>query len=360
MRFIRPLSACTAAVLALSLAACTAEPTADDSDGGGGGNAAEYTSPLTPYYDALYSSGADSEQQQKKQLELNAKTEELVAACMKDQGFEYTPAQPDSQSERDLLNGVESDDDAEDIELAWKPDERAWVEKYGYGIVDWPGRVEIEQQAAAAADSNTADAGDEYYDSLSESQRAAYDEALHGPAVDKEAVLADENYEYKWEEAGCYGKAGHELEGEMGETFDPTEYQDLMDRMTALSDEIATDPEIAALDAEWATCMADAGESGFTVQADAKLSIGVAFDGLYNVADGGELTEMPDLSPDTNPEAAEIQKRELALALVDLGCREETSYQDTWEKVTNDREQDFLDANRAELDAMKLALEQAG
>jgi len=358
MRFIRPLSACAAAVLALSLAACAAEPATDDSDGGGGGEAEEYTSPLTPYYEAIYSGGADSEQQQKKRLERNAEIEELVAVCMKDQGFEYTPAQPDSQRERDLLNGVESDD--EEAGPVWEPDDKAWAEKYGYGIVDFPGRVEIEQQAAAAEEDDAADLGDPYYDSLSENQKAAYDEALHGPAVDKEAVLADENYEYKWEEAGCYGKADHELGDEARETFDSTEYQDLMDRMTALSDEIAADPKIAALDAEWATCMEDAGESGFTVQADAEASIRAEFDGLYAVSDGGELTEMPDLSPDTNPEVAEIQKRELALALTDLECREETSYWDTWDTVTNDREQDFLDANKAELDAMKLALEQVG
>lgn len=362
MPAIHPLAACAAAAIVLSLTACTATSSPDGADGGG--DAEEKTSPLTPYYEALYGGGSDADAQQLKQLQFNAKVEEKVAVCMTDQGFEYTPAEPDSEYDRNLLSGKENEEDDEE---AWNPDDQEWVEKWGYGIVDYPGRAEFVEEAAEVEVDDAEGSGDEYYDSLSESQKAAYEEALNGPAIDKEAALADENYEYDWEEAGCYGKAQHELEGDAVATFDPTEYQDLMDRMSAIGDEIASDPKIAALDANWASCMDEAGEPGFAVQMDAADSINIAYGDLYAAAAGssdgemaeGDMSAEPDLSPVTNPQVAALQEREIAVALADLECREQTSYQDTWDKITIDHEQAFLDANKAQLDAMKLALEQA-
>lgn len=365
MRAIHPLAACAAAALVLTLTACT-DASSPDGSGGGGGEAETTTSPFAPYREALYGGGSDAEAQQLKQLQFNAKVEERVVVCMKEQGFEYTAAEPDSESDRNLLSGK---DNEEQEEYAWQPDDKDWVEKWGYGIVDYPGRAEFTEQAAEVeVEVDDAEgSGDEYYDSLSESQKAAYEEALHGPAIDKEAALADENYEYDWKEAGCYGKAQHELEGDDVATFDPTEYQDLMDRMSAVGDEIASDPKIAALDARWASCMDEAGEPGFAMQMDAADSINMAYEELYVAAMGtsdgemaeGDMSAEPDLSPATNPQVAALQEREITVALADLECREKTSYQDMWDQITIDHEQAFVDANKAQLDAMKLALEQA-
>lgn len=348
MRFSRPLAACAAAAVILTLSACAEAPSDSDES---------VETPLTPYWEALYGGGADMDEQMKEQQEMEAKIEKLVAACMTEQGFEYTAVVPDFQNDIDMSG---SDDDV------WDPDDEKWVAKWGYGITDWPGREDEDQQQELYEEEASDNPNYAYYESLPESAKVAYDEALSGPVLTDEEY-ADPDYEYNWEEGGCYGQASHDLEGDVGD--DPLiEYEDLIEKMNSLWEEQESDPKVIALEGEWASCMSDAGESGFDAQYDAAESISTEYGELNptqvdpgpdDSAAEGEAAEELDMSPETNPEIAELKEREIALALVDLECREKTSYWDEMQKISFEREQEFIDQNKAELDAMKLALEQA-
>lgn len=342
MRLSRPLAACAAAVLTLTLASCADAPSDT-------GEMAD--TPLTPYWDALYGGEGDMEQMQKQYEEVQAKIEEKVAACMTELGFEYTAVVPDLGADVDMST---SDD-------VWDPDDEKWVAKWGYGITDWPGREDEEQQREEFGAGPSEDPNFTYYESLTDAEKAAYDEALSGPLLSDEEY-ADPNYEYKWEDGGCYGKASHEVEGD-GEEDELAEYEDLITRMNEVWDDLQSDPRLATLEAEWSTCMSDAGESGFDEQFTAEESISAAY-ALFNPNQGdpgpdGENAPEIDTSPETNAEIGALKEREIDLALTDLECREKTSYHQEYEKISAAVEQEFVDANKAELDAMKLALEQA-
>lgn len=351
MRPSRVIAASAAAALTLfTLSACADAPTDGEKTDGP-------VSPLTPYYDAAYGTGVDTEAQQKEWDEQQAKIEQAVAVCMTEQGFEYTPVPVEPQSSVD----VGADDGAED----WNPDEKAWVEQWGYGIVDWPGREEMTDDSYAE-ESSTEGASDDpnlaYYESLSEGEQTAYDEALWGPSVNEE-ILPGESLEYDWKQSGCSGKASHDLGLDADSMPDLSEFEGLLARMDELSKDMPDAPEVAALDGEWAACMQESGHAGFTTQTSAWDSIAAELDEFFPETDEASpdaaSEELPDLSPESNPEIAELQEREIELALADLSCREQTSYQEEYQRITFAKEQEFLDANRAELDAMKLAAEQA-
>lgn len=342
MRLLRPLAACAAAALILTLASCADAP--PDSD-----EIAD--TPLTPYWEALYGGEGDMEQMQKEQDELQVKIEEKVAECMTEQGFEYTAVDPASWEDIEMSG---SDDDV------WDPDDKKWVAKWGYGITDWPGRDD-EGESQGAEEEAPDDPNSTYYESLTDGEKAAYDEALSGPMLSDEEY-ADPNYEYKWEDGGCYGKASHEVESD-GEEDELTKYEDLITRMNEVWEDVQSDSRVATLEAEWSSCMSDAGESGFEAQFEAQDSISSDYAKL-NPTQGdpgpeGENAEEIDTSPETNGEIGALKEREIELALADLECRENTSYYDEYEKISVAVEQEFVDANKAELDAMKLALEQA-
>ena len=127
----------------LALSGCAA------AGSGGGGELSYEDSPLGTYTTALYGD-IDQEKFEAQQAEV----EELVAACMKEEGFEYLP---------NTQNGggvVMSSDDMEDRET------EEWVASNGYGMIQ-----SAEQMAEQQAQSEElVDPNAEYTASLSESE----------------------------------------------------------------------------------------------------------------------------------------------------------------------------------------------
>lgn len=292
---------------------------------------AESTSPLTEYLGVLSGSDLSPEEQEEKYREQDRAREDLVATCMQEAGFEYTPnVQPVSLS---------SSDDA------YRPDDREWVAQYGYGVVDSPDRHE-----SADAGEEYVDANSDYLESLSESEKAAYSEALHGPpAPEDDAVSDDGSYEYDWTTAGCYGAAQHELAGE-----DPTsgeEHAPLLEALTDFYTGLQSAPELADLEAAWSSCLSDAGHPGFVARFEAVNSIDEKMSALYGAA-GDQPVEPAD------PKVVALKDEEIELALADLDCREKTDYTAVQKKAQDALEQQFIDDHRAELDALKADAEQ--
>lgn len=336
MRSTVPLVLVSAASI-LILVGCSST-TGDDS------TARADSSPLQPYLDAIYGSGGDAET---KSLEEEAAVEEHIAACMKEEGFEYTP-----NSSADAAVATSDGD--------WQPDDRSWVEQWGYGIVDWPGREQAreEGESALAADANYA-----YRMSLSEAEQRAYEIALTGSVASEVQEAAQSGEPLPADDGGCNIQAHNEVMADAPAT-DLGAFEDLMGRMESLWSKIDSDPRSAEIDEQWSACMDDEGEPGFSRQNDARQSISDALrqltpppgDAGTDTAQGGST----EVTPQSDPAAASLQEREIELALVDLSCREATDYYTRRDDIMRQIEQEFVDANKGELDAMKRAAEQAG
>jgi hypothetical protein len=327
-RALVPLPALAALVL---LAGCSGS----DGKAAASSDGADRESPLTEYLSAVYGGDLSPEEQERQFAEQQEQQEELVALCMQEEGFEYTP--------NPASGGFQSSDGTE-----WKPDDREWVAQYGYGAVNSPFTEEPPPEEEYV------DLNAEYVASLSESEQAAFYEALYGPAPDEEQMSEDGSVEYDWTTAGCQGAAQHEVAGE--DISQSEEFKPLFDAINELYEDMTAWPGMADLDGEWAACMEAAGHGGHATQVDAQNSV---FDDLNEIY---ESVEMPDDgSAGGEPDRAALDalaEREVALALADLDCREEVDYADRNEEIIREVEQQFIDDHKTELDAMVAAAEQ--
>ncbi|MBQ3360298.1 MAG: hypothetical protein IJG47_15545 [Microbacterium sp.] len=332
MDIMKKMIAIAGVALVVGLAGCTADA-ANEEEGSGSQTAAETKSPLEEYLASVYDSSLSEEAQEKERKALDAKFGEVLVKCMKEQGFEYYT--------------VETEDIAE-AEIDWRPDDRDWVEKYGYGTFENPafGEAEVEQ---TEPDPNFA-----YRDSLPESARAAYDLAYSGPdnPVDENGQpLVD----YDWKQEGCNGLANHEV----FDAGEPDPYADLQARIDEVQRGWDMDrPEMAELNGEWSACMSEAGESGFGMPFDARASISEADPLNIKPAPGEDPDDVESPSEDS-PEMKALREREIELALIDLDCREKTEYAKKSQELQYAAERQFIEDNKAELDEFKLAAEQA-
>ena len=93
---------------------------------------AEHTiNPLAPYQRALWGDETEGAEQERQEF---MRGEELTATCMKELGWTYTPRQPDES-----MDQAPAEPDGQ-----WPEDGSLELAKqFGYGIVEWPGRVTL-------------------------------------------------------------------------------------------------------------------------------------------------------------------------------------------------------------------------
>lgn len=310
----------------LALSGCSAA-----GGSGTGGELSYEDSPLATYTTALYGD-IDQEKFEAQQAEV----EELVAACMKEEGFEYVP---------NTQNGgvVMSSDDMEDRET------EEWVASNGYGMIQ-----SAEQMAEQQAQSEEyVDPNADYTASLSESEQAAFYETLYGPGPSEEEMEAmeagDGSYEYNWETAGCQGAAQNEVQGGAQDAYNDPKFAGLFEKMNELYTKAMEQPAVKALDAKWADCMADAGYSEFTSKSEAMMSISDAQNEFYENQEFDE-SGVP-VAPD---EAAmeELRQKEIDVALADFRCSEKLDYMQKSLEAQFALETQFVQDNKSELDAL--------
>jgi hypothetical protein len=168
--------------------------------------------------------------------------QELIAECMAAQGFEYTPV----DYSQFAVFGPEGDLD---------PTSREYAETYGFGFSTF------EDQAIAEPAADFVDPNQEYVEGLSESASDAYYAALYGqpPEID-ESMTEDEINAMLEENPDLFQPQGCE-----GEAFQSTSdglesvYTALSDQFEDLFQRVEADPRVVAWEADWASCMADAG-----------------------------------------------------------------------------------------------------
>lgn len=253
--------------------------------------------------------------------------EERIAACMAQLGFEYVP---------DTSNHARTDLSAIDP----PPGTREFAEHYGYGFAAMPDEMRTTNVVASPNDAIVA--------AMSPEQREAYERALWGEV----AVSGEDGGEL----GGCFREARDEVFGDRER--DPVR--------AALEDEIAridaeaapADPAVAEVAAAWSACMADAGHPGYARPDDAEAAAWdrwLAFNDGIGAAGGGQVEGDGEGGGGGGGGGVRGQvllaADEAALATADWDCRAETGYDAVWAEVRSRLQQEYVDANRAELDA---------
>jgi hypothetical protein len=309
-------AAAAAAVLSLTLAGCSAEKADAKLD--------PAESPLSKYMSAAYGDyDADAGLAQQKDQE------KLIATCMADEGFDYTPVDTSQYSGMMTDGGEEYGTEK-------------WVAENGYGMSQSPEQV-LEQQEQSQ---EFVDPNQDYVMNLSEGERSAYYEVLYGVQPTEEEMNEDGSFEYNWETSGCQGAASHEVNGNAPSQ---EEHAELFEAMSTMYETVQSSPELVKLDAEWAMCMADAGQGSFTTKTDAQESISTAMNAIYE--------DSSETGPDEKA-LADLREKEIALAMADFTCAEEIDYTDESMKVQFDLEEQFITDHKSELDALIADYEQ--
>jgi hypothetical protein len=289
--------------------------------------------------------------------------EEAVAACMREEGFEYTPVDYSAQ-------GPQVVDDAAEL----YNDPKAFGEKYGYGVVH---NYELWEEPNFNADGELSYAGEEgfvdpnweYQQTLSQSEQQAYQELLYGDqSMYEVSAIAEGDFTSEdvpaatmsmptLEEQGCYGKAQQEVYGDQ-----PYQDPDIQERMNEYYENQQNDPELEAAFEDWLACMVDElGNLEDMAEDDRVALIGITtpdtmysyVDGLKQIAQGLEIVETdPDTGmpvgassddefgmsmygggegwasvgtpkPMSETDLEALRQRELELWKVDFGCQED-------------------------------------
>lgn len=318
---------------------------------------------------------------------LNIRQQDLVAACMINQGFEYVPAVVPI--------------DAQDFVF----DEEEYAREQGFGIsIEWRG--DGDSALAQWVDPNEAIVA-----GMSASERDAYQEALYGAPTDLEfgSALSDsESRDFVSEEelepadiesgaassdlesadiesestegdlwgGGCTGKANQEVYGKVDEAF-----QELEPMLTELQERVESDPRVVEASKGWTTCMADRGYDFQTVEelwGRGFEDIRTRYTELAGRPDPfeGWTEEDVEIFWETNsPEAIDdffaqresearrdvdqealtaLQQEERDLAIANYECGEEQ--REITQQVTRELESQFISDNRDVLERARTAL----
>lgn len=179
------------------------------------------------------------------------KQEELVAQCMKEKGWEYTPV--------DYSQFVSTDGD-EDANLS--PEE--YGKKYFYGVTHNYELYELPSLQGAPGDTavvpdDGAGAGDQFVDpnadfvqSLSEAEQTQYYEDLSGPQVEPPVNEDGTFTPPPLEQRGCYGIAQLEVFG-----ASPFDNPDISARLDDLYRNLEEDPRLKDAERKWQQCVKD-------------------------------------------------------------------------------------------------------
>ncbi len=251
-------------------------------------------------------------------------TQEQVAACMAELGFEYRPTQAPPQYVVPELTP-------------------AYAAEFGYGDTTEAYGPDVPPMrfSAAPGDDPAADFNNAYLYGLAPDAQEQYRLALFG----RDPVPDEDPADLPPDEAGCYARANAAVFPQAALTAEFRPVQD------AIREEIwwvDDDPRIAATQPAWADCMADAGYPGLAVVPDAAALV----TDRTNASSLSLAVPYAELKERFPTELAELQRFEVEVAVADAACREESGWYGVRADVLAEREASILERYRAELDAM--------
>ena len=308
---LRPHFLLIAGLAVAVLAGCSAAP--------GGSDAAPSAAPPSPL--ASYNNALNGVQDSKDYFAQADRIQNAITACMRDQGFDYAP--------------VDTSKLVSIGEAAPHADTAHWAATYGYGINHAP-----DSSASDSVDPSYVNPNDAIVATLSGAELDAYNVALSGSGTAGGSPNSDTVVAGDSGDGGCQGKAEKK-----NPTPDPThesQFSGLIEQSQRIPQLIAQDPGVVALDADWASCMADSGFPAFTSPASAQQSIEDSYNDYYS-----SLTGSAD--PST---VASMSQTEIETASADFACRQKVDYTRIHDQVRNTLEQRFVDDNKKDLEAL--------
>lgn len=351
-----------------SLAACGSS----GSESGDGGGAP--TTTISPIAELMGWTNESPTESRRKQL----KIEELVADCMREEGWEYTPV---DYSAQDPMSA------SPDYDLQ-STDPEAFGKKYGYGVVYY---YELYEEPSLLGEANEElpldrqgfeDPNAEYVQSLSASEQEEYYASLYGEPMDAPMPMEGDDTSgtavavtLAPEDQGCYGVANAEVYPANQIANDP----DIQSRMNDYWEDQQNAPELVAAYESWRECLGDdfdltdpvgnpvetpndvwsyldglkmAGE-GLEPEAITQEEMNKAdtdYYTMYSDEDGNGVGWRGQPEPLTDAEREDLQATEIELWAKDHACQEEARIGE----ITMELEQRFVDelvAEFPELDA---------
>jgi hypothetical protein len=296
----------------------------NDSGGGGAGgeNGDDGSDDAETLSDLLGIGGTPEELAERVRQEDRAR-QELVRDCMTDQGFEYVVHVAAGQVVSPT--GLPTDLSDEDFRR-----------QYGYGIAT--GFEAIFSGRGGPPPDEPEDPNIAIVAAMSESERGAYEQALHGSATTDGEV------------GGC--------EGEAEAATDRTALlmEQLGDDIQDLWARVGADARVVDAERAWADCMADAGYDYADEQA-IRDDILRRLNPINDAAAGqdieeGRMTyrEGMELTDDQQAELADLRGYELAVANADQDCR--VDLDEVRRDVQDEYEAAFVADHRDQLDDM--------
>ena len=245
-----------------------------------------------------------------------ANAENLIRDCMKTQGFDYVPVDPNAQQAALVGAPGMSKDDFE--------------KQYGYGITT----LYEQRRKQAVSGPNLA-----LRNSLSEADRKAYDHALHGD--DPTATFAEAL------DSGDYSRLGGCIKSSTDQVFGGADVlQSLSTKLDELDQKIRADARMVKAVREWSDCMRGAGFTGLTEQEEVDAVLKKKLEAI--VGSPGEITALgAGAEPDYDHTAlAALQREEVAMVNADIKCEDE-HVSKVEEKVAVEYESAFREQNAA-------------
>lgn len=205
---------------------------------------------------------------------MNMRQQDLVAACMINQGFEYVPAVvpidaqdfvfDEEEYAREQGFGISIEwrgDGGDSIWEQWVDPNQAIVEKlsaserdaYQKALYGAPTGLEFGSFTSSGSEGGDSASAEEYEPAEVESGSAASD-------IESAEVESEPTEESLWG-GGCMGEANQEIYGKADEVL-----QELEPMFTELQERVESDPRMVEASKGWTTCMADRGYDFQTVE----------------------------------------------------------------------------------------------
>lgn len=351
-RVVAGLAALVTGLSAL-LVGCTAGAPAEDetptSRPSPGAEAPAVVVPVTPGSDGPvddYLAAALGPQAIGSSFPENIRIEDLIAQCMAEKGFEYTPYVPRFIGEREMQYPMEH-------ELGWGT--RAFAEQLGFGITTeaWGAGNGTRFWPITEADGGMAVVNpvDSYAETASEEELHAWVSALEGAAMYDPQLRDDPGYDQETD--GCNPRVRNGTEG--------VPFPELSQAIALIRSTVELDGRLAGVRRQWSQCMAQDGFPGLTTVDDAEELVFQAAEDFV-VTHAAEMVVQPGqpriegIKASAPELLAALQAQEITVAVTSATCREDVGYDRTRAMVDREYQEEFVDAHRAELDAWLAAM----
>lgn len=371
-----------AAAGALLLGACGAS---DATDAAPGADDAEvvYTSPLGEFLGWDQGVDFDAEAAQVEFAQQEREAQEAIASCMAAEGFEYIPIDVSAQ-EAFFESQFEED-------LEWGSDE--WIAKYGFGVSTQrfsqsqvgPDLVGNTWNDFGGEDEMPVDPNQAYLETLSESERMAYEAALWGGPNDYPVPLWEEEGREPTEEemdaffaeaeanyvpSGCENISYEEVYNGGGDGQFEAFEEIFGEALDELYERLESHPDVIAYRADVQTCVEEQGltylseEDAWEFFENELNAAGLGWDAAGDPFEGIDTSDFTDedfervyrefenqpMAPDKLEALAEVQANEIAAAVAANDCGGGwQNEQAALHSVQVELEEEFLAANADKL-----------